>query len=170
VHRDDRALFVNQAFAAIFGYDRPEDILGMESLWVLVAPHEHERLAGYHNARLQGKDAPLRYEYQGICRDGSLVWVENHVTLVNWQGTTAIQSTAVDVTRCKRVERDLQESQEKLWKLAANLQERQEEERKHVASEIHDELGQVLTSLKIDAVCWRARRPRFPPRGRTASP
>ena len=106
---------------------------------------------------LQGKDAPLRYEYQGMRRDGSPVWVENNVTLVNWQGTTAIQSTAVDVTGRKRVERDLQESQEKLWKLAANLQERQEEERKHITREIHDELGQVLTSLKIDAV-WLARQ------------
>jgi PAS domain S-box-containing protein len=157
VHRDDRALFVNQAFADLFGYDRSEDILRLESLWVLVAPHERERLASYHDARLQGKDAPLRYEYQGICRDGSPVWVENTVTLVNWQGTTAIQSTAVDVTRRKRTERELQESQEKLWKLAANLQERQEEERKHIAREIHDELGQVLTSLKIDAV-WLARQ------------
>jgi PAS domain S-box-containing protein len=157
VHREDRALFVNQAFADIFGYDRPEDILGMESLWVLMAPHERERLAGYHDARLQGKDAPLRYEYQGMRRDGSPVWVENNVTLVNWKGTTAIQSTAVDVTERKRVERDLQESQEKLWKLAANLQERQEEERKHITREIHDELGQVLTSLKIDAV-WLARQ------------
>ena len=55
VHREDRALFVNQAFADIFGYDRPEDILGMESLWVLVAPHERERLAGYHDARSAGQ-------------------------------------------------------------------------------------------------------------------
>jgi len=51
----------------------------------------------------------------------------------------------------------LAESEQKLRALAARLISVREEERAHIAREIHDELGQVLTGLKMD-VAWLARR------------
>ena len=44
----------------------------------------------------------------------------------------------------------LEESHNKLRQLAAHLQSVREEERTHIAREIHDELGQMLTALKMD--------------------
>jgi signal transduction histidine kinase len=41
--------------------------------------------------------------------------------------------------------------------LSARIEEAREEERTHIAREIHDELGQALTALKLD-VSWIARR------------
>jgi PAS domain S-box-containing protein len=157
MHRDGRPLFVNQTYTDSFGYNRPKDILAMDSLWLRVAPHERERRAGYHQECLKAQDVPLHCESPGIRRDGSAIWRERTVPLINWEGATAMQSTAIDVTRRKQVEKDVQQSQEKLWGLAANLQKRQEEERKHIAREIHDELGQLLTGLKLDVV-WLARQ------------
>ena len=55
------------------------------------------------------------------------------------------------------VEERLKESEEKLRRLAAYLVSVREEERTHIAREIHDELGQVLTGLKMD-VTWVAQR------------
>jgi len=55
------------------------------------------------------------------------------------------------------VEERLKESEEKLRRLAAYLISVREEERTHIAREIHDELGQVLTGLKMD-VTWLAHR------------
>ncbi|HEV8096883.1 MAG TPA: response regulator [Burkholderiales bacterium] len=55
------------------------------------------------------------------------------------------------------VEDRLKESEEKLRRLAAYLVSVREEERTHIAREIHDELGQVLTGLKMD-VSWLAQR------------
>ena len=55
------------------------------------------------------------------------------------------------------VEERLKESEEKLRRLAAYLVSIREEERTHIAREIHDELGQVLTGLKMD-VSWLAQR------------
>jgi signal transduction histidine kinase len=55
------------------------------------------------------------------------------------------------------VEERLKESEEKLRRLAAYLVSVREEERTHIAREIHDELGQVLTGLKMD-VSWLAQR------------
>ena len=51
----------------------------------------------------------------------------------------------------------LKESEDKLRRLAAHLISVREEERAHIAREIHDELGQVLTGLKME-VGWLAKR------------
>src|SRR5258706_8504201 len=51
----------------------------------------------------------------------------------------------------------LRESEDKLRRLAAHLISVREEERAHIAREIHDELGQVLTGLKME-VAWLAKR------------
>ena len=63
---------------------------------------------------------------------------------------------AVFVELHRKSER-LRESEEKLRRLAAHLISVREEERAHIAREIHDELGQVLTGLKME-VTWLAKR------------
>jgi signal transduction histidine kinase len=63
---------------------------------------------------------------------------------------------AVFVELHRKSER-LRESEDKLRRLAAHLIGVREEERAHIAREIHDELGQVLTGLKME-VGWLAKR------------
>lgn len=55
-----------------------------------------------------------------------------------------------DVTELKKIERDLEESRAQLRGLTARREEVREEERKHIAREVHDELGQILTGLKLN--------------------
>jgi len=55
-----------------------------------------------------------------------------------------------DITDRKEAEEQLQASREQLRSLSAHLESVREEERKNMAREIHDELGQILTALKID--------------------
>jgi signal transduction histidine kinase len=56
-----------------------------------------------------------------------------------------------------RAEREIRNSREQLRNLSAHLQSVREEERTRMAREIHDELGQGLTALKMD-VSWLNRR------------
>jgi PAS domain S-box-containing protein len=62
-----------------------------------------------------------------------------------------------DKTERKRAEEALRKSYERVRSLSAHLQTVRETERTRIAREIHDELGQVLTALKMD-LCWTAGR------------
>jgi signal transduction histidine kinase len=67
------------------------------------------------------------------------------------------QQLQAEIAERTPIEAALRSSQQQLRHLATHLQNRQEEERRHIAREIHDELGQALTTLKID-VSWLSRR------------
>jgi PAS domain S-box-containing protein len=64
---------------------------------------------------------------------------------------------AQDITSQKKAERELKSSQKQLRSLALRLQRVREQERTYIAREIHDELGQALTGLKMD-LAWCVKR------------
>ena len=61
-----------------------------------------------------------------------------------------ISQTLRRIIERKRADEEIKKSHEKLRELFELLQVIREEERKNIAREIHDELGQLLTALKID--------------------
>ncbi len=64
------------------------------------------------------------------------------------QGSTLY--LAIEVTEWKRTEQELTESRARYRRLAEHLQEVVENERKRISREIHDDLGQVLTMIRIE--------------------
>ncbi len=69
----------------------------------------------------------------------------------------AITVTSKDITERKQAEKELSESREQLRSLSAHLQSVREESQKLLAREIHDELGQDLTALKMDLSWMKGR-------------
>ncbi len=61
---------------------------------------------------------------------------------------TTILAVGRDITRLRDVENQVRAAHQQLRLLASNQQQQTEDERKHIAREIHDELGQHLTSLR----------------------
>ncbi len=70
---------------------------------------------------------------------------------------TGLICLALDITARWQAEADLTASREQLRALAARLESIREEERTRIAREVHDELGQVLTGLKLDMM-WLSKR------------
>ena len=67
----------------------------------------------------------------------------------------------VDMTQRKQVELQLNQSRDQLRALTTRLNSAREEEGARIAREVHDELGQAMTSLKLD-LSWVARRLSLP--------
>lgn len=62
-----------------------------------------------------------------------------------------------DISRRKQTEEELRQSHKRLRDLASHLELARKEERKRIAREMHDELGQALTVLKMD-IHWLAQK------------
>jgi len=76
---------------------------------------------------------------------------------LNTQLQTEIAEHRRTAKKAHQAQQDLHSSREQLRQLATYLQNAQEQERTYIARELHDELAQPLTSLKMD-VTWLARR------------
>ena len=90
-------------------------------------------------------------------KDGTLVKV-NIIThdIIN-EGKHAKLVLANDITEKIMAEEKLKKSHEELRQLATHLQDIREDERTRIAREIHDELGQQLTGLKMD-ISWLSKK------------
>ncbi len=67
--------------------------------------------------------------------------------------------TYEDITERIQAEKELEHSRQELRNLSAHQQTVREEERTRIAREIHDELGQTLTALKMDLAWLKNRLP-----------
>ncbi len=71
----------------------------------------------------------------------------------------SIMCLLTDITDRKKAEMEIENSREQLRNLAAHLESVREDERKEIAFEIHDELGQELTALKLDLSYLQKKMP-----------
>ena len=91
-----------------------------------------------------------RHEVEIVRRDGTAVPTDLRLSRFQLQGRNLVLLLFRDITRRRQTENELRDSREQLRALAARLQAVREEERTRVAREIHDELGQMLTAIKMD--------------------
>ncbi|MFQ5619758.1 MAG: PAS domain S-box protein [Rhodospirillales bacterium] len=120
VHRNLSILYANQTLVEMFGYDNADEILALESRGAMTAPEERDRLLGYHQARLRGDPAPVDYEYKGLRKDGSKIWLENRSFQIEWEDGPAICTTLFDITKRKQGEVALRESEERFRAVVDN--------------------------------------------------
>lgn len=96
--------------------------------------------------------------------DGSTMWVEgDYMCFYDAAGRiTGHFGIQRDVTDRTIAAQELEQSRAELRALAARLQAIREEERTRIAREIHDELGQALTALKLELAWQGSKRLRGP--------
>ena len=151
-HRDLRTGHVHfsDACLALFGLPASAD-------WT------YERfLEAIHAEDRAGVDRALRYaienhteydiEYRVVWRDGMEHWIAAKGCV--YYDTDAqplrMEGVVLDVTPRKRAERELEENAHQLRELTHRLLGVQEAERRHLSRELHDEIGQALTAVKIN--------------------
>lgn len=104
---------------------------------------------------------PYNIEHRIVLPNGltRIIHEQGEVKFDDRDEPISIVGTVQDITERKRAEEELTYSREQLRNLSMHLQSVREEERTTIAREIHDELGQVLTALKMD-LSWLDKRHR----------
>jgi signal transduction histidine kinase len=109
--------------------------------------------------RSGGASRPMapNIDITGLRADGEEFPIESTISQTQVDGKPQLTAVLRDVTQRRHAEEELREMNRQLRALSASLQNVREQERKRISAELHDELGQQLTGLKLDLV-WLAGR------------
>mgnify|MGYP001424741812 CR=1 FL=1 len=140
--------YVNATFAGMLGYT-PEEMIGL-GLEQSVPPDFVDDVFDLYRRRISGELSNLRFITRGRHRDGHVVLIDVHGIRIDYRGRPAVVGVGIDVTNQVRRDEELERSRAELRKLAAHMNTMREEHRAHFARELHDVLGGMLTSIKMD--------------------
>lgn len=134
-------LYVSPAYERVFGRSR-ESLYRDPSSWLeAVHPEDRERV---RQAAAASAVVETEATYRIRRADGALRWVRAR--------GFPVPSVAGESTRCAGLAEDVTDrlqAEERLAALSRRLVQVQEEERRTIARELHDEAGQILTGLKL---------------------
>ncbi len=156
VNPEGTVLRVNAQGAEELGY-RPDELVGQSVLRVFLA-EDHPHVLRHIASCLDDHAVPQSWELRKIRKDGSLLWVQEFArAMKDAHGNPVVLISCENITERKRAENRLRQTAEQLRALSMHLQSVREEERTRIARELHDELGQMLTGLKMD-LSWLGGR------------
>lgn len=136
-----RYISVNRAAEELSGFARAE-ILGRHYSNFVAPRHLKDARENF----CRKLDAPVEtiYEAEVVCKNGRRTPVEISSRMIYREGeAVAVQGIARDITERKRAQQILQDYSRRLIEV-------QEAERQHLSRELHDEIGQSLTAIRIN--------------------
>jgi PAS domain S-box-containing protein len=147
---DGKFIKVNPALAQILGYDTPYEVVTSVSDIAHQVYSDPRRRAQILKRTVENRELVV-HEDEYVRRDGKR-WV-GHIFLKMIRDENGVphhlDGFVEDITEKKEMEERLQVTMKHLRTLSHRLLEVQETERRHIARELHDEIGQSLTALRI---------------------
>ena len=142
--------YVSPQIEAILGYTQEEWLNDPVRWYQQIHPDDKDRWS-VEAAELFLLGSPLKSLYRVISRDGRVVWFHCEAKMVRSHDGRPwfIHGVAFDISELKDAEQALKKKTDQLKTLSRRLMEVQELERRNIALELHDEIGQVLTGLKL---------------------
>ena len=138
---DGKYIFVNRAAEELSGYSR-EEILGHHFTQFL-APDQLGQVRDCLLSKLE-TERETTYQVDVIAKDGRRVPVEVSSRAIYENGViVGVEGTARDITERKQ-------AQDTLRMFSRQLIEAQEDERRRIARDLHDQIGQTLTAVKMN--------------------
>ena len=141
---DGTLLHMNSFGLKLIGADRADEVEG-KSVYDLVEPRDRDRFRAFNEEICRGGKGSLEFELSEL--RGERRHVEtNAAPLRNADGTVAQLAVTRDVTMRKQAEEAITEKE-----LSARLLKLQDQERRRIARELHDGVGQLLAAMSMNA-------------------
>lgn len=155
VDRNGIIIDCNETEAKMFGYKKDE-IIGKPITYFMTEESKKAQAEFFPNIH---KYSFVQIERDFVRKDGSVFTAALNVYVEVDEKGNFVKTKTIgrDITYRKKIEEELRKSKEALRKLSVYLQNARENERKEIAKEIHDELGQSLTALKL-SLSWIRKR------------
>ncbi|MFW6123240.1 MAG: PAS domain-containing sensor histidine kinase, partial [Thermodesulfobacteriota bacterium] len=142
-------LDANLAITKMLGYDVHE--LRQVGMQKLLHPEEFATVNTYFNQMLQGDRDFYQQEGRYRRQDGTWMWGSTHSSMIRDASGNPqfIVSMVADITQEKEAQAEISAYQERLRDLASELSLTEERERRRLAADLHDHIGQILALAQI---------------------
>jgi PAS domain S-box-containing protein len=141
----------SKELASLFGISSEKEVMSHPDFIGLIYPLDRQFVDQKIRSVLT-TGQPCDFEFRLLQSNGDLRTIHAHVD--HFSDSSGIVNrligTAQDVTARRKSEEEIKRSREQFRALSAHLQGVREDERTKIAREIHDELGQMLTAIKLD--------------------
>ena len=111
--QDEKIVYVNDAFASIYGYADSFQLIGMRAV-DLFAPEYRQQFTDIYSALASGPAKEERFQAMGITKDKSKFWVEGHYNSIYWNDRLSVLAAARDISHSKKQEAAAKEEAERL--------------------------------------------------------
>jgi PAS domain S-box-containing protein len=149
IHQNSRIVFCNPSALEMHRASSAQEMLGRFAI-ELVHPDDRPRVEALARQVLQYRHSTPEIEIRCLQMDGNVIDLQTKAAPTLFDGAPAVQVVMFDITARRLAQEQLRASQQQLRQLSARVLAAQETERRRVAHELHDELGQSLTAIKIN--------------------
>lgn len=141
---DGTLLHINSSGLTLVGVDRADTLVG-KSVYDLIEAKDRDRFRTFNERICRGENGSLEFDIVGP--RGERRHMETHaVPLRDPEGTVAQLAITRDITGRRLAEAAVKEKE-----LSARLLKLQDEERRRIARELHDGVGQLLAAMSMNA-------------------
>lgn len=145
---------VNPAVIDTLGYSEAE--LYAHPIEFFIHPEDRE-LTGQKRTDLLSGKALLNFQNRYVTKQGNTIWLA--WTSIYFPDKEVVFAIAKDITEKKQIEKQLEEKYAKFKSLATHFKSSIEEDRKFLAVELHEELAQLASVVKLDLEDIYSREP-----------